>query len=287
VIVRGLRVHLAIAGPPSGPPVILQHGWPQHWYEWRHLMGPLAQAGYRAIAPDFRGFGWSEYPPDEDFRKDTLADDVIALCRTLGYDRVSYVGHDWGCWVGWLLCLREPHLVERAVMLSVRAPIPPDTIDLAALARLFRLAYQVPIAAPMPLVAKRLTLRAIGAALSRAGDFELDREPYLIALSQRSVMRATTLLYRDFLLRELPGLIGGRYQGRHIGVPVRFLVGDRDPFYYPEMVEEQAPHFDDYAGESLTGVGHFIPEQAPDLLSERVLSFLGAGATQGAVATPR
>jgi pimeloyl-ACP methyl ester carboxylesterase len=278
VMVRGLRVHVAAAGPATGPPVVLQHGWPQHWYEWRHLMGPLAQAGYRAIAPDFRGFGWSEYPPDEDFRKDTLVDDVIALCRELGYDRISYVGHDWGCWVGWLLCLREPQLVERAVMLSVRAPFPPDDVDLAALGRLARLAYQIPISAPMPIPAKQVSLRLIGAALNRNSNFELEREPYAIVLSQPSVTRASTLLYRSFLTRELPGLIGGRYRGQRIGVPIRFLVGEKDPLYYPEMVEEQALHIDDYAGESLSDVGHFIPEQVPDLLSERVLSFLGAPA---------
>ena len=287
VIVRGLRLHVAAAGPATGPPVVLQHGWPQHWYEWRHLMGPLAQAGYRAIAPDFRGFGWSEYPPDEDFRKDTLVDDLIALCRELGYDRISYVGHDWGCWVGWLLCLREPQLVERAVMLSIRAPFPPDTIDLAALGRLARLAYQIPLSTPMPIAAKQATLRLIGAALNRNSDFEIEREPYAAVLSQPSVTRATTLLYRSFLTRELPGLIGGRYRGQRIGVPIRFLVGDKDPLYYPEMVEEQASHIEDYAGESLSGVGHFIPEQVPDLLSDRVLGFLGAAATQGTVFTPR
>jgi pimeloyl-ACP methyl ester carboxylesterase len=287
VIVRGLRLHVATAGPASGRPVVLQHGWPQHWYEWRDLMQALGGAGYRAIAPDFRGFGWSEFPPDEDFRKDTLADDVIALCAELGHERVSFVGHDWGCWVGWLLCLRKPQLIERAVMLSVRAPFPPDTIALAALGRLARLAYQIPISAPMPVAAKQATLRLIGAALSRGSDFELDREPYAIPLRQPSVTRASTLLYRSFLTRELPGLIGGRYRGQRIGVPIRFLVGDRDPLYYPEMVEEQAPHFDDYQGESLSGVGHFIPEQVPDLLRERVLGFLGTPAPQGSVFTPR
>ena len=287
VIVRGLRLHVATAGPAGGPPVVLQHGWPQHWYEWRHLMQALAGAGYRAIAPDFRGFGWSEFPPDEDFRKETLADDLIALCAELGYDRVSYIGHDWGCWAGWLICLRRPQLIERAVMLSVRAPFPPDTIDLAALGRLARLVYQIPLAAPMPYAVKQAALRIVGSALNRGSAAQLDFEPYVIPLRQKTVTRATTLLYRDFLTRELPGLIGGRFRGQRISVPVRFLVGDRDPLYYPEMVEEQAPHFDDYQGESLSGVGHFIPEEVPDLLRERVLSFLRAPAAQETVITPR
>jgi pimeloyl-ACP methyl ester carboxylesterase len=186
VVVRGLRLHIAVAGPPTGPPVVLQHGWPQHWYEWRHLFAPLAQAGYRVIAPDFRGFGWSEFPPDEDFRKDTLADDLIALCRELGF------------------------------------------------------------------------------------------EPYTIPLLQPSVTRSSTLLYRNFLTRELPQLLAGRFRGERISVPIRFLVGDRDPLYYDDLVEEQAAHIDDYEGESLSGVGHFIPEEVPDIVRDRVLGFFAA-----------
>ena len=287
VMVRGLRLHIAVAGPPSGKAVVLQHGWPQHWYEWRHLFAPLAQAGYRVIAPDFRGFGWSEFPPDEDFRKDTLADDLIALCRELGYDRISFIGHDWGCWVGWLLCLREPQLIERAVMLSVRAPFPPDQIDPAAVGRLFRLVYQVPLAAPMPIAAKHVAFKVIGSALNRGSAAKLDFEPYVTPLLQPSVTRASTLLYRNFLTRELPPLLGGRFRGGRISVPIRFLVGDRDPLYYEDLVEEQAAHIDDYEGESLSGVGHFIPEEVPDLLRDRVLSFFGAPATQATVFTSR
>src|SRR5918997_1513594 len=111
VVVRGLRLHVALAGPEDGPPVFLLHGWPQHWYEWRHQIGPLADAGHRVVVPDLRGFGWAQYPPDGDFRKETLADDVIGLCQALGFERIGFVGHDWGCWVGWLLCMRRPDLI--------------------------------------------------------------------------------------------------------------------------------------------------------------------------------
>jgi pimeloyl-ACP methyl ester carboxylesterase len=172
------------------------------------------------------------------------------------------------------------------VMLSVRAPFPPDSIDLAALGRLARLSYQLPLAAPMPVAAKQAAFGLIGSLLNRGG-FQIEREPYAAVIAQPSVTRASTLLYRQFLARELPQLIAGRYRGERIGVPIRFLVGDEDPLYYPEMVDEQAAHIDDYAGESLAGVGHFIPEQAPDLLQERVLAFLGASTTQGGVFTPR
>ena len=285
VVVRGLRLHVALAGPPDGPPVVLQHGWPQHWYEWRHLIGPLAEAGYRVVAPDFRGFGWSEYPQDEDFRKETLVDDLIALCAELGHRRVSFVGHDWGCWVGWLLCLRKPELVDRAVLISVRPPFPPDPLDVHTLARLGSLWYQLPIAAPLPNGLKLAMFRAIG--VRGAGIDQAELDPYLETVRQPAQMRASALLYRQFLTSELGPLIARRYGGQRLTVPVRFLVGSRDPLFYEGIEDEARAHADDYDGEVLRGVGHFIPEEVPDLLRDRVLGFLGASASQEKVPTPR
>jgi pimeloyl-ACP methyl ester carboxylesterase len=284
VVVRGLRTHLAVAGPEGGRPVVLTHGWPQHWYEWRHLMPELARAGYRAIAPDWRGFGWSEYPPDEDFRKETLADDLIALCEVLGLPRIALVGHDWGAFVGWLVCLRRPDLIERAVLVSAPPPFPPDRVEPAALRRLGQLAYQLPIAAPMPHRLKGAALRNIGRVLrGRPPD---DLEVYAANLEQPSQLRATTLLYRDFLTRDLPGLLARRYAGQRLTVPVRFLIGDEDLVYNEGVVDEAVAHTDaDYSGEVVPGVGHFLPDEARDLLRERVLGFLGS--PQGTVGAPR
>ena len=59
----GLRMHVVEAGPPDGDPVLVLHGWPQHWYQWRHQIPALAAAGYRVIVPDLRGFGQTEAPP--------------------------------------------------------------------------------------------------------------------------------------------------------------------------------------------------------------------------------
>jgi pimeloyl-ACP methyl ester carboxylesterase len=284
VVVRGIRLHVATAGSPAGRPVVLQHGWPQHWYEWRHLIGPLADAGYRVIVPDIRGLGWSEYPPDEDFRKETFADDLIALSETLGLGRFALVGHDWGAWAGWLLCLRRPDLVERAVLLSAPPPFPPDRIEPAALLRLGRLAYQIPISAPMPVAAKLAWFRRMGKLLGGKPPDEV--EVYAQTLAQPSQVRASTLLYRQFMTREVPALLARKYAGQRLKVPVRFLVGSEDLFFYEGLVDEPVPHADaPYEGEVLRGIGHFIADEAPDLLRERVLGFLGA--SQGTVGAPR
>ena len=115
-----------------------------------------------------------------------------------------------------------------------------------------------------------------------------EAEVFASNLEQPSQMRATTLLYRQFLTRELPGLIGRRYAGQRLAMPVLFLIGSEDLLFYEGLVDEAAQHADaEYRGEVLRGVGHFIADEVPDLLRERVLSFLGAPASQGTFATPR
>jgi pimeloyl-ACP methyl ester carboxylesterase len=275
VIIRGLRLHLAEAGPPGGRPVVLQHGFPQHWYEWRHLIGPLAESGHRVVAPDFRGFGWSEHPPDEDFLKETLVDDLVALCAELGHERIAFVGHDWGGWVGWLLCVRRPELVERAILLSAPPPFPPERLDPAALLRARRLWYQLVIASAAPRSAKLAFFRGMLEAGRRDAWEPGALDAYLEPLGQPAQVRAGTLLYRQFVTRELPAVIGRRYADARVTMPVRLLIGRHDPFYYDELLDEPAPHADDYGGEAVDGVAHFLPEEAPDVLRERVLDFLG------------
>src|SRR4051812_6314308 len=91
VDVRGLRVHYAEAG--EGEPVLLMHGWPQHWWSWRELIGPLSER-YRVICPDTRGMGWTSAPRHGYGARD-LADDLHALLDVLGLDGVRLAGHDW------------------------------------------------------------------------------------------------------------------------------------------------------------------------------------------------
>ena len=119
-LVDGLRLHYAQAGPESGDVVLLQHGWPQHWWLWRDLIGPLS-ATYRVIAPDLRGHGWSEKPAG-DYRKDVLMRDLLGLLDKLGIERVRWVGHDWGGYIGTLAALRHPERIERFVCLSIPHP---------------------------------------------------------------------------------------------------------------------------------------------------------------------
>src|SRR3954465_3923759 len=102
--VNGVRLHYAEAG--AGDPVVLLHGWPQHWWMWRDLIGPLAER-FRVVVPDLRGHGWSDKPPSS-YRKSELMADIVSLIDRLGLDRVRLVGHDWGAITSLLLASEHP-----------------------------------------------------------------------------------------------------------------------------------------------------------------------------------
>ena len=276
ITVRGLRRHLATAGPADGEPVLLHHGWPQHFWEWRHLMPALASEGFRVIAPDSRGFGWSEHPPDEDFSHQAFVDDAVAICDALGLERVRFVGHDWGCWFGFMLCLERPGLVERAVLMSAPHPWPPEPApDLETLKRLSSLAYQVAIGAPATPITAKLALFAKVAQVAHGKSFtESELEAYMAPLRLPSQVRASTLLYRNTVLRELAPVAKGKYRGRRLEVPTLYLMGDGDPLFDEPQLHALRNHGDDVRAELIAGAGHFLPEESPEAVRDRVLAHL-------------
>jgi pimeloyl-ACP methyl ester carboxylesterase len=104
---NGIRMHLAEAG--SGPTVLLCHGFPECWYSWRHQLEALAAAGYRAIAPDMRGYGQTDKPDAIDqYTLLHLTGDMVGLLDAIGTDQAVVVGHDWGAPVAWRCALFRP-----------------------------------------------------------------------------------------------------------------------------------------------------------------------------------
>jgi len=115
---NGIEMHVTEQG--AGKPVILCHGFPELAYSWRHQMPALAAAGYRAIAPDQRGYGRTTQPSEiTDYDIIHLTDDLLGLLDDLGHDKAVFVGHDWGSMVVWALAQRAPERVEAVVGMSV------------------------------------------------------------------------------------------------------------------------------------------------------------------------
>ena len=113
-------VTLAVHEHGSGKPVVLCHGWPEMGWSWRHQVGPLAAAGYRAIVPNQRGYWLSDRPePVEDYDINALTGDLVGLLDHYGEERAVFVGHDWGAIVVWALAQLHPDRVAGVVNLSV------------------------------------------------------------------------------------------------------------------------------------------------------------------------
>ena len=266
---NGIRIHYAEAG--EGEPVVLQHGWPQHWWMWRHLIGPLAER-FRVIVPDLRGHGWSDKPRSS-YRKTELLDDTLALADRLGIDRFRYVGHDWGAYVGMLAALREPERVERLVALSIPHPWqkrPPDPRVVA------NGVYQLVLAGPLGRIAvQQLNFgRVIFRRGRSAGSFS-DEElaMYEDILREGDAAEATVRLYRSFLLHEFGPWANGDFKEMRLTVPTLWLVGDKDPLA-KTADGGYRDHSDDMTLECIAGASHFLPEELPQTVRERVLAFL-------------
>jgi pimeloyl-ACP methyl ester carboxylesterase len=272
---RGLRFHVAEAG--EGEDVVLcLHGWPQHWYEWRHLMPALADR-HRVLALDLRGFGWSEAPP-HGYEKEEMASDVLAVLDELGLEQVKLVGHDWGGWIGFLLCLREPERFERYLALNI---LPPWTTMRAMAPHLWRFWYQWLILSP-----------GIGYRLHRSGRFvpkvlvgasvrkEVWDETTLHAFSDTFTepdrARAAVQMYRVFNLREVPEIAKGRYAEARLEVPTKLLFGTGDAALNHKLLAGYENHADDMQIEKVDGCGHFIADEMPAFVAERARDFFSA-----------
>jgi pimeloyl-ACP methyl ester carboxylesterase len=250
----GLRTHVALAGPDDAPPVLLVHGWPQSWWAWRQVIPTLAER-FRVIAVDLRGHGWSEAPA-AGYAKEQLASDMLAVLDALAIERVTWIGHDWGGWTGFLAALRAPERIERLLALCIPHPwVKPDLRRLAVL-----LSYQGPISLPIvgPRVADPMVRRLL--QTGRGGDRLQARD---VALFAEHIPPAVTVaMYRTFLTREIVPLAKGRYANAALQVPTTLMVGRADAVTggtTPGPVEGQPRlHV-----EVLDRVAHWVPEQRP------------------------
>lgn len=263
----GLRMHVAEAG--EGDPLLLLHGWPQHWYVWREVI-PLLAPHARVICPDLRGFGWTDVPAGG-YDKASMARDLLALMDTLGLERVRLAGHDWGGWIGFLLCLGHPERFQRFLALNIPPPWLPPPEPRAAL-ELWRLLYQLVLSFP------GLGRGAAGRGLARIGFRSASLGPaethaFLDRLhGERG--RATELLYRTFLLRELVPLARGRYRPEALRVPTLLLFGEQDVAISGRSVRRAAALSDAIELETVSDAGHFIVDEQPALVAGRARGFL-------------
>jgi pimeloyl-ACP methyl ester carboxylesterase len=266
---RGVSFHVAEAG--AGEPVVLVHGWPQHWWMWRHVV-PLLAPHARLVMIDLRGFGWTDAPPGA-YDKQTLTDDVLAVLDALDLERVCLMGHDWGAWSGFLACLAEP---ERfAAFLALGSPRPGGRPSARQLLEVWRFGYQVAIASPVlgrRLVADRRVIERVivGGAVQRQAWTPDDLRAFSAVLAEPARAQASVGLYRTFLAREVARTPHGRLR-----VPTRIMLGARDPAIPVVLLDGADDDADDVRVEIVPECGHFVPEEHPALVARRARELFG------------
>nr|GMD76599.1 bifunctional epoxide hydrolase 2-like [Ipomoea batatas] len=310
VAVNGINMHVAELG--EGPLVLLIHGFPELWYSWRHQILFLAAQGYRAVAPDLRGFGDTTGAPNDDPSKFTvfhIVGDLIELLQSIApeEEKVFVVGHDWGAIIAWHLCMFRPDKVKALVNLSVHFFPRHPHLDLVESFRAmygndhYICRFQEPgeIEAEFPSIGVKTCLGNIFSS-RRPGPLYFPKGKGFSANTDGSTALPAWLPEEDlnyFVSRyEKTGFTGGvnyyralkldwelttPWSESKVKVPTKFIVGDLDLVYHiPDAKEyihsggfkNDVPLLEDVV--VLQGVAHFLNQEAPEEVNNHIINFL-------------
>jgi pimeloyl-ACP methyl ester carboxylesterase len=255
-------------GPEDGEPVLLLHGFPQTSFSWRYQLPVLAGAGYRAVAPDQRGYSPRARPADlTSYRAERYVEDVIGLADALGADRFHLVGHDFGGFVAWDVASLHPERLSTLSVVSTPHPAPMAKSILEGGEQRERSSYMLffrsPEAEAFFLDNDAAGLRSLYEA---TGLSEVDE--YVRVLTQPGAMTAALNWYRAVDRSTAMAM-------RPITTPTLYVWSTNDPALGREAAEATATHVTGpYRFEVLEGVSHWIPEEAPDALNALLLEHL-------------
>jgi pimeloyl-ACP methyl ester carboxylesterase len=273
--VGALRFRAVVAGPEQGPVVLLLHGFPQTNRCWRHQIPPLAEAGYRVIAPDQRGYSPGARPGSvSDYGTGQLVGDGLAFIDWAGAERAHVVGHDWGATVTWQLAGRHGDRLLSATPISVPHPLAYSATLLDAEAdqrdrSWYFEWFSDPDAENGFLADDAAQLRAVYTA---TGLTDADADAYVAELGTNEALGAALNWYRASGVELLDGLGA-------VTVPTMHIWSTDDLALGPEAAHATGDHVDGpYRFEILEGVGHWIPELAADACTALLLDHLGGAA---------
>ncbi len=267
VDVGDLTFPIRAAGPADGRPVLLLHGFPQTSFEWRAQLTALGDAGYRALAPDQRGYTPTARPADVDaYRMDQLIGDVLGIADALQLGQVDLVGHDWGGAVAWHVAGRHPERVRTLTVCSTPHPrAMTAAIDSGGPQRTMSAYMQVFREQGR---AEDLLMADDMVRLRRLFDGVEQIEPYVDAFRDRATLTGALNWYRA--MRRTDSEKTG-----DVTVPTLYLWGEEDPALGREAAEATASHVTGpYTFVPLPGIGHWVPETAADTVTTRLLEHL-------------
>jgi len=280
VAANGARFHVVEAG--TGPLVLLLHGFPTFWWTWRHLLPVLADAGYRAVAMDLRGYAGTDKTP-RGYDQVTLSGDVASVVRALGERDACLVGHGWGGALAWATAVLHPSLVRGIVPVAaphprrLRAAVASDPSQLRAIG--FALGYQRPWLPERQLVADGGA--AIGRLLRSWSGTPGWPDDDVVATYQATFLLPqvpfSALEYFRWAVRSVGRPDGLRFASRMrvpVGVPVLHLQGERDPVMLPATSAGSEEFVVGPYRRELVDTGHFVHEERPEETGALLLEWL-------------
>ena len=308
---NGIRMRIFEAGD-TGPLVLLAHGWPESWYNWRHQLTGLADAGYRVVAPDMRGYGETDAPPDfDDYDIIDLTDDMVGIVDALGEDTAVMVGHDWGAIVAWHAVVRYPERFDGLIAMSVpyggtaqRSPMDGwretfgdnffyilyhnelsgaaeaeyDSDPRGLISRLY-LSPRSPREAPTitdPLRSAGGWIGRLGAPVGLPDWLSQEDLDYVVGQLEQAGFRGGVNYYRNF---HRNWEISLEYESDRVTVPTIFIAGAGDLVIGGATVEQltttMSRVIDDLRGVVLIPeIGHWVQQEAPAETNAAMLEFL-------------
>jgi pimeloyl-ACP methyl ester carboxylesterase len=284
-VVGDVRLHYVTAGDEGDPLVVLLHGFPEFWYSWRHQIPALADARFRVVAPDMRGYNASEKPHGvASYRMEKLVGDVVGLIEHFDREEAHVVGHDWGGLVAWATAIRRPEVVEKLAVLNAphldryreELRYNPEQWSRS----LYVPYFQLPWLPEFTLgvwdcagVAKMLR------ETSEPDTFdEADLRRYREAACRPGALTAMLNYYRAGFreeLREQAGrLLGGKRPGNVVRAPTLLLWGEQDPALDVELTEGVERWVPDLRVERLPEATHWVQNDAPEAVTELLSAFV-------------
>jgi pimeloyl-ACP methyl ester carboxylesterase len=267
----GLRTHLATIG--EGEPVLLLHGFPEHWWQWHAVAPVIADAGYRVLCPDLRGAGWTE-ADDPRVERLTRLRDLLALLDALDLDRVHLVSHDMSVITAFQLTYDHPERVRTAVQLSVWPAFITFSPRLApAFQHLPPFIWHRPGASLRPTFSERYAARPMS---------EATIETHLLQFSRPEVDAAVRPLVRGMVLPEAVRMARGVYRRKRLAVPTLVVFGRRDRPTTEDLLarlcRDPERHADRMEFAWVDDAAHFITDDAPREVADLAVNWFARAA---------
>jgi epoxide hydrolase 4 len=288
-----IQLHYIADGASDGEPVLLLHGFPEFSYEWRHQIKALAEAGYRAVAPDLRGYNLSDKPEGvEEYAISKLLSDIGAFYQAFGWRKANIVAHDWGGAIAWTFVIYQPQIVNKFVAIDIPHPLAMGSAMRSGVQQLQRSWYmwffQAPGAAEYAFGGDNLDRfidwvflgkqEGNGGTITWGSGKEIfsaeDLATYKNMLSQPGQLTAAINYYRANI--RPAEIIKPREQPfPPVQVPTLLIYGTQDFAFADSVWQETAQYVAaPFKAVALEGVGHWSPEEAPQAVNRAILDFL-------------